>query len=357
MIQKTKILPDNSDNLKNLNDISIIITCFNKISYIEACFKNLEPYKNFIKEIIIIDDGSTDGSTSLIKKISTENSHIKFFSTNNQGSAAARNLALTKATKEFVLFLDMDDRLFLDNIYIGLDLLKNSNCIAAMYNYVEKPSGWIGRTIHDLKVPDVKNLKDVRNELMQNLGYWRYLYRKSAIIDYQIKFLPSFADLKGSYFILDDIFWLIYFFSIDAKIVCLPPENVIYEYQTEGLKDSSTRKRYLNQIILFPNAVAVFLNYLQLNKNDTDYEWAKDKAYQLMWGNFRYLGIWEFTKTFNGLLKLHKFKNSYNIFNKSYARNLLQTLYLTLRNSLSRISILRILWLKSGIIFRNSINN
>jgi glycosyltransferase involved in cell wall biosynthesis len=344
-------LPGTRDNLKNLKDISILITCFNKISYIEACFKNLEPYKNFITEIIIIDDGSTDGSTSVIKKISTENSHIKFFSTKNQGSAAARNLALSKATKEFVLFLDMDDKLFFDNINIGLDLLKNSNCIAAMYNYVEKPSGWIGRTIIDLKIPEAREMKDVRNELMLNLGYWRFLYRKSAINDYQIRFLPSFLDLNGKYFILDDIFWLIYFFSIDAKIICLPPENVIYEYQTEGLKDSNSKNRYFNQIVLLPNAVAIFLKYLESNEHSIDYEWAKDKAHQIMWGNFRYLGIWKFIKTFYGLFKLYKNSKSLSLFDKSFIKNVLLTLTVTSRNSLSRISALKMLWLKVRSIF------
>ena len=353
MIQKTKILPDTSDNLKNLNDISILITCFNKISYIEACFKNLEPYKNFITEIIIIDDGSTDGSTSLIKKISTENSHIKFFSTNNQGSAAARNLALTKATKEFVLFLDMDDRLFLDNIYIGLDLLKSSNCIAVMYNYVENPSAIAGRTIHNIIKPETFKLKNVRNELIDNMGYWRYLYRKSSINRYRMSFLPSFSDLRGKYFILDDLFWLIYFFSINAEITCLPADYIIYEYYTEGLKEGDSKNKYLNQIILLPNAVDIFIQHLEANKESIDFEWAVEKSIEIMWSHFRYLGIGRFTKTFCGLSKLYKSSSHYFLNNTSFISNFFPTLFVTSRNSLAKVPALRWCWTKFQKYFIN----
>ena len=47
--------------------ISVIVPCFNEISTIEAIIENISSEKNYEKEIIVIDDGSTDGTLELLK--------------------------------------------------------------------------------------------------------------------------------------------------------------------------------------------------------------------------------------------------------------------------------------------------
>jgi glycosyltransferase involved in cell wall biosynthesis len=81
----------------------------------------LQTYK--CKEIIIVDDGSTDDSVSEISKIFFEHTNIKVYSIKNCGAAGARNFGISKVTSDYVAFLDSDDCWFPEKIKIQIDEL------------------------------------------------------------------------------------------------------------------------------------------------------------------------------------------------------------------------------------------
>lgn len=86
---------------------SVVITVFNKDKYLK---KNLDSvlnqsFKDF--EVIVINDGSTDESESIIKTYTDP--RIKYFKTENQGISAARNMGIAKASTDFIAFVDADD--------------------------------------------------------------------------------------------------------------------------------------------------------------------------------------------------------------------------------------------------------
>lgn len=87
--------------------ISIIIPLYNKEKNIESTIVSVlsQSYKKF--EIIIVDDGSTDGSATIVKSIN--DSRIKYYYKNNGGVSSARNYGVKKATGQWILFLDADD--------------------------------------------------------------------------------------------------------------------------------------------------------------------------------------------------------------------------------------------------------
>ena len=90
--------------------VSIIMPCFNAESLIEKALESIlkQSYENW--ELLIIDDGSTDDTAKIIKKFSSENSKIKFYSnTNNCGVAYSRNIGLYFASGDFITFHDADD--------------------------------------------------------------------------------------------------------------------------------------------------------------------------------------------------------------------------------------------------------
>lgn len=92
-------------NLKN--KISIIIPAYNEEKYISECIESIRKQTLSIDtEIIVIDDGSTDKTVEFSKELK-----IIVLQQTHKGSGAARNLGLTKATGDFILFLDGDDRL------------------------------------------------------------------------------------------------------------------------------------------------------------------------------------------------------------------------------------------------------
>jgi len=86
--------------------ISIIIPAFNAAICLERCLESVfgQTHKNY--EVIVIDDGSTDATTEILRKYSGK---ITYASQENRGPSAARNHGLRLAQGEFVAFLDADD--------------------------------------------------------------------------------------------------------------------------------------------------------------------------------------------------------------------------------------------------------
>ena len=89
--------------------ISIIVPVFNAASFLRRCLDSLlaQTYQN--TEIILIDDGSTDGSSKICDDYAVARPQIIVYHTENQGASQARQLGLTKAAGSFVSFVDSDD--------------------------------------------------------------------------------------------------------------------------------------------------------------------------------------------------------------------------------------------------------
>lgn len=89
--------------------ITIIIPVYNAEKFLEDCLCSVISQTIEEKEIICINDGSSDKSGCILKKFQKEYSCIKVFTQKNKGSGAARNLGLKKAAGKYVCFLDADD--------------------------------------------------------------------------------------------------------------------------------------------------------------------------------------------------------------------------------------------------------
>ncbi len=89
--------------------ISVIIPVYNREMLVKECIGSVlaQSYTNF--EIILVDDGSTDNTLNICKKLAKTDHRIKLLESNHLGVSGARNLALDNANGEFVFFLDSDD--------------------------------------------------------------------------------------------------------------------------------------------------------------------------------------------------------------------------------------------------------
>jgi len=101
--------------------VSIIIPNFNSLKYIEETLNSVfnQTYDHI--EIIIVDDGSTDGSFEYISALN--NSNVKLFKNPGKGACAARNYGFSLVNGEYIQFLDSDDTLDTDKIKSQIDLL------------------------------------------------------------------------------------------------------------------------------------------------------------------------------------------------------------------------------------------
>ena len=91
--------------------ISIIIPAYNAEKYIQQCIISLArqdlPQDNY--EILVVNDGSTDSTLSILERLSKEYPNIHILTTKNQGVSAARNLGIKTAQGKTLLFVDADD--------------------------------------------------------------------------------------------------------------------------------------------------------------------------------------------------------------------------------------------------------
>ena len=88
---------------------SIIVPVYNVKDYLDECFKSIlrQSYKNY--EVIIVDDGSTDGSSEICDYYASNYLNFKVIHEKNAGVSCARNAGLRTCRGDYISFLDPDD--------------------------------------------------------------------------------------------------------------------------------------------------------------------------------------------------------------------------------------------------------
>lgn len=133
--------------------VSIIIPVYNAEKYLEETLLSAinQTWPN--KEIIIVDDGSTDNSLSVAKKY--ENDWIKIFTQKNKGASATRNKGIAEAKGNYIQFLDADDLLSRNKIALQ---------VTQLYGHTDKVSAC--PVVHfNNNQPDLEALKPNEYEL------------------------------------------------------------------------------------------------------------------------------------------------------------------------------------------------
>lgn len=89
--------------------VSVIIPAYNVGTYIQDCVNSVlaQTYPHI--EVLLIDDGSTDGTLNVCELLSKQDSRVKVWHKENGGVSSARNLGIQKATGDYVMFVDGDD--------------------------------------------------------------------------------------------------------------------------------------------------------------------------------------------------------------------------------------------------------
>lgn len=107
-------------------ELSVIIPVYNREKEIESCLKSVLNQSFPVTEIIVIDDGSTDGTLDVIKSFNEE--RIKLFQNlERKGVSYARNIGITNSNSEWIAFLDSDDEWKVDRIRNLVDFLTKNN--------------------------------------------------------------------------------------------------------------------------------------------------------------------------------------------------------------------------------------
>lgn len=90
-------------------DLSVIVPIYNTETYLPVCLDSLLGIDGPCVEIVLVNDGSTDGSGMIADAYAQKDSRIRVIHRANGGASAARNTGLEVARGEYILFVDSDD--------------------------------------------------------------------------------------------------------------------------------------------------------------------------------------------------------------------------------------------------------
>ncbi len=175
--------------------VSIIVPVYNAAEYLKKCVDSLIAQIYYPIEILLIDDGSLDGSNNICDKYAKQYINIQAYHKKNGGAADARNFGLQKARGKWILFIDADD--YAESDYVsGLISPTRTNDIdiavcSYEINYIDENYTVIPHISFKDKTFFGEKLKDAIYELdskgLFNVVYCK-LYKRDIILDNRIFF-------------------------------------------------------------------------------------------------------------------------------------------------------------------------
>lgn len=220
---------------------SVLIPIYNSEKYLERCINSvLEAKKNFNIEIILINDGSTDNSLSIIKKIQQNYDFIKIINQKNKGLSGARNAGLKIAKGKFISFVDSDDTIIPNYFEFLLPFIdKEFNMIEFGFSRIENEN-----KISTLPLNKTYNREEILNQLTFSTKnrihwfVWKRIYRNSYLKKFKISFNERIRFGEDTDFSLKVFKHLNKYKSLN--------KSLYYYYETD---DSLTSKKFKNNLL------------------------------------------------------------------------------------------------------------
>lgn len=178
--------------------ISIVIPVYNTEKYIERCLDSVlfQKFENY--EIIIVNDGSTDSSEQLIKKVKRNNPDklIKYIKQENKGLSEARNRGMSEASGKYVVWLDSDDALAEGTLAkLGVLLNKEPDIVICRIASFDENSGSIIPCSYTFTATEILDTNQAISILNKTKGFWYAAWciipKREMLLTKNIRFVPG----------------------------------------------------------------------------------------------------------------------------------------------------------------------
>ena len=170
-----------------MTDISVIIPVYNGEKYIRKCLDSVINQTKKEIEIVVVNDGSTDNTESIIKEY--KDKRITYFKNNNHGIGYSRNFGVSKSSGKYIMFLDSDDYIDKDECKLLYEkCLEDDLDISICDFYKVYNNDLIEVNLGDFKSSSLKDNPDIITEF---LNPWGKLYNKKILTDNKIKFVEN----------------------------------------------------------------------------------------------------------------------------------------------------------------------
>jgi glycosyltransferase involved in cell wall biosynthesis len=183
------------------NLVSIIIPCYNASSYIKETINSVltQTFQNF--EILVINDGSTDDSSHIIKTIKDDRIHL--IEQENHEVSFTRNKGIALAKGEYVVFLDADDLLHPSFLEKRVFSLSKSTAIACASSVVlvDKNGEKIEENKNYFAANKSSQILEFKNEIITCPS--SYLFKTESLKKHKIKFNKNLQSSADKFFLLE----------------------------------------------------------------------------------------------------------------------------------------------------------
>ena len=245
--------------------VSVIIPVYNTEVYLRECLDSVLAQSCEDLEILLINDGSQDGSGAICDAYAARYPNIRVICQEHRGPGSARNEGLRRAAGEYIVFADADDYLpSHDSIQKLTDLLETSGADIAVGNYCRL---WDGRTLeaaghsafHHMD-PGSGNFRFCGFFSVGHLSYvWAKVYRRSFLTEQGLFF--------GSYEYAEDKAFNAQCYLRGARYAFL--DNVVYTYRKNNASVSHLHQRERAECWL--QIASDLLQYLENNDCASEY--------------------------------------------------------------------------------------
>lgn len=260
--------------------ISVIIPVYNVKPHLDNCIQSIlkQDFADF--ECILVDDGSTDGSSEICDYWSRADSRIKVLHQNNQGVSSARNAGLKVATGEYISFIDSDDWVgnhYLSDLISAIEQNDSDLSVTGMRLFGKEGSDAIQiAPATDATIKLTQNDLDLFVELMSSnllFGSVVKLYKSSIITQHNIRFDTN-CDFG------EDLKFNLNYLSHIATISTSSSSS--YHYRQSNAHDTLSTKIRPNQFDIEYDQWHLLLNFFQ-SRNLLRHK-AQEYLYSRLWG-------------------------------------------------------------------------
>lgn len=252
--------------------ISVIIPVYNISKYLEKCLWSVTNQTLREIEIIVVNDGSTDDSMSVIEKFAASDNRITVINKTNEGASTARRAGLEVATGTYIHHLDGDDYLEL-NCY---QTLYEKACttdadIITMKFWFEDPEANTLNESDSYEKDEVDNMEFLKHawSTYHYFPLWHYIHKKSLSDSNPLRF-QSKMGLGEDVFLTSQ---LVYYARKIANTSTAPLLH--YMSRPQSVTNRKIDERKINDILLYPKLISDFM------KDKPEYEDIKVYMYAM----------------------------------------------------------------------------
>ena len=236
--------------------LSVIVPVYNGEKYISACLKSLTDQSQDGLEIILVNDGSTDGSKFIMKDYTRKYDNITYVEQANKGLSEARNTGLEYAQGKYIAFLDGDDLLpkeALLNLYQKAIETRADIVAGNVVTFEEENAKDFSQRNRETKI--IVSGETFLTEAIANRHYvpmvYNYLYRRSFIEQNGLRFEPNILH--------EDELWTPIALAKAERVASISDTTYLYRQHGASIMSSSKVEKRIASIEIIIRRVEEFL--------------------------------------------------------------------------------------------------